>query len=96
MAIELFRSTWGIDAPWEVVFPDIARQGYRGVELGVPLESHEQARLQTALNQHHLDFIAMVFSSGDTLDAHIASTTQQIAAAVACGARHIKIGRAHV
>jgi len=91
MAIELFRSTWGIDAPWEVVFPQIFNQGYRGVELGVPIESHEQARLRTALDQHHLDYIAMVFSNGDTLDAHIESTTQQIAAAVACGARHITL-----
>lgn len=91
MAIELFRSTWGIDAPWEVVFPHIATQGYRGVELGVPSETSEQHRLVTALQQHKLGYIAMVFSSGDTLAAHIESTTKQVHDALACGARQITL-----
>lgn len=91
MAIELFRSTWGIDAPWEVIFPQIFTQGYRGVELGVPLEAHEQTRLRTALQDHHLDYIAIVFSSGDTLAEHVTSSTNQIMAAIACGARQITL-----
>ncbi|MCE2850087.1 MAG: hypothetical protein LW717_02645 [Chloroflexaceae bacterium] len=91
MAIELFRSTWGIDAPWEVIFPQIFTQGYRGVELGVPLEAHEQTRLQSALQHNHLGYIAMVFSSGDTLADHITSSTSQIMAAIACGARQITL-----
>lgn len=91
MTIELFRSTWGIDAPWEVVFPQIASQGYRGVELGVPSELHEQTRLVDTLRLHHLDYIAMVFSSGTTLTDHIQSCEQQIATAVQCGARQITL-----
>lgn len=91
MSIEIYRSTWGIDAPWEVVFPQIAAQGYRGVELGVPNEPHEQARLVAALKQSNLGYIAMVFSSGDTLAAHIDSTIQQVTSAQACGARQITL-----
>ena len=91
MRIDLFRSTWGIDAPWEVVFPTIAQQGYRGVELGVSLNRSEQTHLGAQLAAHQLEYIAMVFTSGDDLAAHIASAKQQVEAAVACGARQITL-----
>ncbi len=91
MRIDLFRSTWGIDAPWEVVFPSIAQQGYCGVELGVSLDRSEQTLLVAQLAAHQLEYIAMVFTSGDDLASHIASAKQQVEAAVACGARQITL-----
>ncbi|MCX6016789.1 MAG: hypothetical protein NT020_14535 [Chloroflexales bacterium] len=91
MRIDLFRSTWGIDASWEVVFPTIAQQGYRGVELGVPLEQREQTNLVAQLTASKLEYIAMVFTSGADLTAHITSAKQQVEAAVTCGARQITL-----
>ncbi|NBU64685.1 MAG: hypothetical protein EBS29_09325 [Chloroflexia bacterium] len=91
MRIDLFRSTWGIDAPWEVVFPAIAQQAYRGVELGVPLDKNEQVHLITQLAAHQLEYIAMVFTSGEDVATHVASAKQQIEAAISCGARQITL-----
>lgn len=91
MRIDLIRTLWGVDAPWEVVFPAIAAEGYRGVECAVPSDLTDQRTFSTLLNQYNLDLVAQVFSNGPDVASHIASAITQIEAAVACGARQITL-----
>ena len=91
MRIDLIRSLWGVDAPWEVVFPTIAAEGYRGVEWAVPSDPNDQHTLRRLLDQNQLDLVAQVFTSGPDVASHIASAIQQIEDAIACGARQITL-----
>lgn len=91
MHIDLIRSLWGVDAPWEIVFPTYAAQGYKGIEWGVSLDPNEQKRLTALLAEYKLDFVAQVFTNGPDLASHIASGIQQIDAAIECGARQITL-----
>jgi sugar phosphate isomerase/epimerase len=91
MRVEMFRSLWGVDAPMDVVLPVFAAQGYRGIEVGALLDKAEQRALKMLLEEHRLDYIAMVFSQGDTVRDHLDSVRQQIEGALACGARQITL-----
>ncbi len=91
MRVDMFRSLWGVDAPLEVVLPTFVSQGYRGIETGVSLDQTEQHTLRRLLEEHRIEFVAMVFSDGDTLRDHLDSVRLQIEAALACGARQITL-----
>ena len=91
MRVDMIRSLWGVDAPLEVVLPVFANLGYRGIEVGAPLDRTEQVALRTLLGEHRLDYIAQVFSNGETVRAHLDSVRAQLDSAVACGARQITL-----
>ncbi len=91
MRVEMFRSLWGVDAPMDVVLPVFAAQGYRGIEVGALLDGTEQRALRMLLEQHRLDYVAMVFSQGESVSEHLDSVRMQIEGALECGARQITL-----
>jgi hypothetical protein len=91
MRIDMIRSLWGVDAPLQVVLPVFAAQGYRGIEVGVSLDQTEQRSFRALLDELRLDYIAQVFSQGDTVREHLDSVRVQLEAAQACGARQITL-----
>lgn len=91
MRVDMIRSLWGVDAPVQVVLPVFAAQGYKGIEVGVSLDAAEQRRFREALSESRLDYVAQIFSNGDTVRAHLDSVAQQLEAALNCGARQVTL-----
>jgi len=79
MKIKLMKSLWGMEgAPLRENLERIAASGiYTGIEAGVPEPSEEKAFL-SLLEEHGLDYIAMVYTSGPD---HYASLEKQVEAA---------------
>jgi Xylose isomerase-like TIM barrel len=77
MKLELMRHLWGIDEPWERVFPKIKDLGYAGIEA--PLPDPERApEFSRLLEQHRFAYVAMVFTGGTTVDEHAKSLEEQV------------------
>jgi sugar phosphate isomerase/epimerase len=76
MKLILSRSTWGIEQPWEIAVPLLKQQGFRAVESSAT--GDDRARLRKLLDQHGMDYIAMVFSRGATIEEHVASLRTQV------------------
>jgi hypothetical protein len=79
MQLLLTRHLWGITEPWEQVFPRIHADGYGAIEAPLPAPE-DQPRFRALLNQHGFAYIAMIFTSGNTIADHLASFREQIAA----------------
>jgi sugar phosphate isomerase/epimerase len=77
MRLLLFRHLWGVSGSWEEVFPKFKAAGYHGIETSVP-PPEDCERLQRLLSQHGLELILQVFTSGETVDAHLESFRRQI------------------
>ena len=81
MKLKLFRHLWGLDAPWETVFPRIKAAGYAGIEGGLPTPDDE-ARFHDLLAAYQFEFIAQIFTTGEDVSAHVASFRDQLPRAV--------------
>lgn len=87
MNIKSIKALWGMEGSLESQFERIAAAGYEGIEsplpnemekmIGIPTEEKQFRRL---LEQYKLDYIAMVFTSGEN---HAASFAEQVDRAVA-------------
>jgi sugar phosphate isomerase/epimerase len=76
MKLILFRHLWGVTGPLEENLPKFQAAGYGGIECGVlPVA---QRRL---LAKHGFKYIAMIFTSGQTVAEHVASFRKQVNAA---------------
>ncbi|MEN9936098.1 MAG: hypothetical protein RLZZ387_2677 [Chloroflexota bacterium] len=80
MRLRLFRHLWGVDGPWEATFPRVKESGYHGIEAPVPVPERRE-ELRRLLDAHGFAYIAMIFTAGRTVDEHIESFREQVAAA---------------
>lgn len=80
MELVLIRHLWGAEGSWEEIFPRVRAAGYRAIEAPLP-EPAQRPRLRALLDAHGLEYVAMIFSSGVGVDAHIASFRSQLAEA---------------
>jgi len=80
MRLVLTRHLWGLDEPWNTLFPRIRASGYEAIETPVPPPS-ERERFRAALDEHGFDYVAMIFTTGDSVDDHVASFREQVTAA---------------
>ncbi len=80
MRLVLTRHLWGLAEPWEALFPRIRASGYEAIETPVPPAS-ERERFRAVLDDHGLDYVAMIFTAGETVDDHVASFREQAAIA---------------
>ena len=80
MNLILFRHLWGVRGKWEDVFPKFKAAGYRGVESQLP-PPEDRKRFHALLRQHDLEYIPQIFSHGKTVEEHLQSLREQIAAA---------------
>lgn len=77
MQLKPVRQLWGITEPWEDTFPRIQAAGYTALEAPIPPDA-EHARFRELLGQYGFDYVAMVFTEGDTVSDHLASFRAQI------------------
>ena len=80
MNLILFRHLWGVTGRWEDLFPRFKAAGYRGIESPVP-PREDRTRFRALLRRHGLEFIPQIFSHGNTVEEHLESLREQIAAA---------------
>ena len=80
MQLKLFRHLWGVEYSWEQAFPKIKADGFAGIEGRLPQPSDEQ-RFRNLLNQFGFEFIAMAFTEGGDVNAHLKSFREQLIAA---------------
>jgi sugar phosphate isomerase/epimerase len=84
MKLQLVRHLWGIDLPNEQSFPKIQAEGFTAIESPMPEAAKEDA-FRALLAQHKFDYIAMAFTGGATVDAHVKSFDAQVRRAKAMG-----------
>ena len=72
MKIQLTRSLWGVTDSWETCFPRFKRAGYSLIESPLP-PIDQRARFQNLLAEHGLGYVALIYTSGNTLKEHIES-----------------------
>jgi sugar phosphate isomerase/epimerase len=77
MKLEVMRHLWGIDEPWDRVFPKIKDLGYAGIESPLP-DSDRAAEFGKLLEQHGFAYVAMIFTGGTTVDEHLKSFVEQV------------------
>ena len=86
MKLTLYRHLWGIDDSWEVAFPKIKATGlYGGIESPLP-SREDSARWTKLLAANGFRYLAMGFTWGDTVAAHLKSFREQAAHAKELGA----------
>lgn len=84
MRLSIIRQLWGIDKPWDDVLGDIAASGYDGVEVALPF-LRPRDKYAALLEQHGLQLIPMIFTTGSSVDDHIASFRSQLEEALRFG-----------
>jgi sugar phosphate isomerase/epimerase len=88
MKLILIRHLWGVNGPWEQVFPQFQQAGYGGVEGRVP-PSGERKRFRALLQEHGFEFIPQIFTQGHTVAEHVESFRVHVAEAAALQPRLI-------
>lgn len=77
MELLVFRHMWGIDMPWQPVYPKIKKLGYNGIEIALSLIAN-QGEFFDILQKNHFRLIPMIFTEGADVDAHLASFQKQV------------------
>lgn len=88
MQLKLFRHLWGVDLPLDQAMAKIAAEGFVGVETRVP-EPAQASLFQDLRARHNLDFIALTFTGGQSVDEHLASLQRGLQQAQAAGATQV-------
>lgn len=64
MKLQFFCPRWGSESlSWDAFCSKVKEAGFDGVEAGVPFDEHEKDAMQTALQQHQLQFIGQYWQS---------------------------------
>ncbi len=79
MQLKLGRPLWGVTEPWETVFPRI-KADFSIIEAPLP-EPAERARFRALLDEHGLDYIALIFTSGASVDEYVETFRSQLSLA---------------
>lgn len=94
MELTHFRHLWGVEEGYETAFPKFRERGYAGVEalLYVPDERYlptarQRASFDRERERAGLEFIGLIWTLGDTVEAHIESFREQYAANADHGAQ---------
>ncbi len=81
MELKLIRQLWGIDKPWDNVFQRIRTEGFDGVEIAIP-SLDPFSEYESMLSENQLECVPMIFTEGDSVDAHIESFRSQLKSAL--------------
>jgi len=77
MKVKLVRSLWGVSDGWETSFPRIKGVGYAAIEC-VPPPADQRERFTSLLKQHRLGYVALIYTTGTTVQDHITSFKTKI------------------
>jgi sugar phosphate isomerase/epimerase len=78
MQLQLVRHLWGVNEPWELVFPRIKAAGYTAIEAPLPAQADIE-RFRQLLELHQFGYVALVQTVGRTMADHWASFRDQVA-----------------
>ena len=79
MELKLFRTLWGVTAPWTQTVSELREAGCCGIEARVPHTVEEQQDLARRLQTSALEYIAIVFSGGGVIPAQREMPEQHLA-----------------
>ena len=89
MKLQLYRTLWGWDGPYDTAAREAKAAGFDGLEGQVPADPVAQDALAHALATHQLDFIAEVTTAGSyvpdrraTVEQHLVSLAADLGRAV--------------
>jgi sugar phosphate isomerase/epimerase len=88
MDLLLFRHLWGVTESWEDVFPRIKEEGFAGIETVLP-EADRRDLFLELLDAHGFEYVAAILTAGATVEDHLASFREQMAAAAALKPRFV-------
>jgi len=85
MKLQVFRHLWGLSGPgtaiatWQEALPVVAASevGYSGVEFPIFM-APDAGELREALQRNGLEYVPMVFTYGDDVNAHLDSLRMQL------------------
>jgi sugar phosphate isomerase/epimerase len=77
MQLVLIRHLWGLDEPWETLFPRIKSAGYAGIETGAP-PPDQRSRFLDLLAANELELVLGTFTHGATVPEHIDDFRRQL------------------
>ncbi len=78
MKLILARHLWGTSAPYIDALRLYKQQGYTAIEAGLMYSAEPREQLSAQLNELGLQWIAMVFTQGQTVAEHLASFAAQV------------------
>jgi len=78
MQLDIFRSLWGHRGDRRSTFSDVRAAGLAGIEARLPLTADERAMLAQDLEEHELDYIAIVFTDNAVLPDQRATPAQHL------------------
>ncbi len=84
MRLILVRHLWGLEGSWDEQFPSIREKGYAAVEAGLPGDGNRRT-FDSARHRSGLGWVAMVFTDGIDVKAHLESLRRQVDEAVDSG-----------
>lgn len=90
MDLKLVRHLWGVEKTWQEAFPRFKSEGYSMIECPMPGADRE-AEFKELLATHGFAFIAMAFTGGTDVAAHVKSFRDQLAKAIALGATQLTV-----
>lgn len=79
MRLVVSRSLWGVDGPWEEVFPRLAAEGFTGIETRVPADADQRVRLRRALDANRMERIAEISAQGYVVPRRDATPAEHLA-----------------
>lgn len=96
MRLLIFKTLWGHRGSFETACRQARREGFAGIEGPAPLDVGERSRWAALLRRYQLAFIAEICTAGGyvpdrgaSLEEHLASLEQKMAASLALSPRFI-------
>ncbi len=72
MQLKTFRHLWGVNEPYEQVFPAIKKVGYDGIEFkGIKVANDPS--FKELMKEYKFEFITQIHTEGETVEDHISS-----------------------
>jgi hypothetical protein len=82
MELKTYRHLRGVTEPNEIFFPRTKQEGHAGVEGKLPEGGAEETSLRELLEEHGLEYIAKISTTGDKVADHISSFKAQLSRAL--------------
>lgn len=98
MRLELFRSLWGYHGTWQQALDELLSAGFNGLEARVPETAGQRLINARLLREHHVPYIATLFTSTSILplqsagiDEHLQDLAHKLGRAAELEPRRVNI-----
>jgi len=83
LSLKILGTNWGFSGDYEAFCSAIKKEGYDGIEIGLPSEKEKQSELLAALQKHGLDVAFLCGVGEKDFSAHLQSFKKNVEAAAA-------------